>query len=153
MSALFAASAPATADVIVVVELVIAVLLLLGAFLVRRGYVRAHAIIQGSMVLVNIPIVLIWMVPQYLSSVAPDLASEGAQPFYLVPTIMLVAGAAAEVLGVYILLVAGTNWVPDRFRFRRYKLWMRTELVLWWAVILLGMLTYAVWYAGVAGSS
>ena len=61
---------------------------------------------------------------------------------------MLALGAAAEALGIYIVLVAGTNVVPERFRFRRYKLWMRTELLLWWSVLLLGITTYYVWYLG-----
>jgi uncharacterized membrane protein YozB (DUF420 family) len=148
VSAIFAESAPAAADLVVIVEIGIAVMLLVGMFLVRRGHVRLHALIQSSMVLVNIPIVLIWMLPRYLANVAPGLVGEGAEPYYLVPTVMLVAGATAEILGIYILLVAGTNWVPDRFRFRRYKLWMRTELTLWWSVILFGILTYYVWYVG-----
>ncbi len=59
---------------------------------------------------------------------------------------MLIAGASAEVLGIYVLLVAGTNWIPERFRFRRYKLWMRAELILWWAVVLAGVATYYTWW-------
>jgi uncharacterized membrane protein YozB (DUF420 family) len=148
MTSIFAASAPAASDLVAVLEVGIAVLLLVGGLLVRRGHVRAHVIIQSSMVLVNIPIVLVWMVPQYLSYVLPALGSEIAEPSYLLPTIMLGAGAAAEVLGIYIMLVAGTNLVPERFRFRRYKLWMRTELLLWWSVIVFGLLTYYFWYPG-----
>jgi uncharacterized membrane protein YozB (DUF420 family) len=134
------------ADLVLVLEVGIAVTLLIGMFVVRRGHVRLHAYIQSSMVLVNIPIVLIWMAPHYWTSVLPDLPREFSGAFYLLPTIMLVAGVAAESLGVYILLVAGTNWLPERFRFRRYKLWMRTELVLWWCVVLAGISTYYVWY-------
>jgi uncharacterized membrane protein YozB (DUF420 family) len=138
--------APFYANLFLVVELVIGVLLLAGMFLVRRGHVRAHMYIQSSMVLVNIPIVLLWMLPSYTTFVLPDLG-EIAQAFYWVPTLMLVVGAAAEILGVYIILVAATNIVPVRWRFRRYKLWMRTELVLWWSVLLLGVGTYYVWYS------
>ncbi len=133
-------------DLVVPFEIGVAVLLVVGMILVRRGYVRAHMVIQSSMVLVNIPVVLLWMVPQYIAYVLPDLAGEGLEPAYLVPTVMLVAGAAAELLGIYILLVAGTNLVPERFRFRRYKVWMRSELVLWWSVLLFGLVTYYYWY-------
>jgi hypothetical protein len=104
--------------------------------------------IQSSMVLVNIPIVLLWMLPAYTTNVLPGLGNEFAQAYYWVPSLMLVAGAAAELLGVYIILVAATDIVPIRWRFRRYKLWMRTELVLWWAVLLLGVATYYVWFFG-----
>jgi uncharacterized membrane protein YozB (DUF420 family) len=146
MGTLFGTYAPSTSDMVAVFEVVIAIVLLIGMFVVRRGHVRAHMYIQSSMVLLNIPIVLAWMVPQYLEYVLPDLASEFSNQFYWVPTLMLIAGVAAESLGIYILLVAGTPWVPERFRFRRYKLWMRTELILWWSVIVLGLSTYYVWY-------
>ncbi len=146
MSALWGTSAPLTSDLIVPFEIGVAVLLVVGALLVRRGHIRAHMVVQTTMVLVNIPVVLIWMVPQYLAYVLPDLPGEIGEAAYLVPTVMLVAGAAAEVLGMYVVLVAGTNLVPERYRFRRYKLWMRTELVLWWSVILFGLLTYYSWY-------
>jgi hypothetical protein len=33
-------------------------------------------------------------------------------------------------MGLYILLVAGTSVLPERFRIANYKLWMRTVLVL-----------------------
>jgi hypothetical protein len=98
------------------------------------------------MVLVNIPIVLILMLPSYLNNVSPDLPREVGQSFYLWPTVMLFAGVAAELLGIYIILVAGTTLLPERLRFRRYKLWMRTELILWWVVVLAGVTTYYFWW-------
>jgi uncharacterized membrane protein YozB (DUF420 family) len=58
-----------------------------------------------------------------------------------------VLGAVAEVLGLYILLVAGTNILPLSWRFQRWKLWMRIELALWWVVLLSGIGTYYTWYA------
>lgn len=146
MGALLGNGASTFADLVLVLEVGIAVTLLVGMLVVRRGHVRLHAYLQSSMVLVNIPIVLVWMVPHYWTGVLPSLPGELAGPFYLFPTVMLVAGATAEVLGIYILLVAGTNWLPERFRFRRYKLWMRTELILWWTVVLAGISTYYVWY-------
>ncbi|HZY69776.1 MAG TPA: DUF420 domain-containing protein [Thermoplasmata archaeon] len=146
MSGILGTGAPSTSDLVLVFEFAVAGMLLVGMFVVRRGAVRWHRLIQSSMVLVNIPVVLLWMLPQYLGSVLPGLPGEIAQPFYLVPTLMLIAGATAEALGVYILLVAGTTWLPERWRFRRYKLWMRTELVLWWSVLVAGVSTYYLWY-------
>src|SRR5580692_4885960 len=46
--------------------------------------------------------------------------------------------------GLYILLAAGTGVLPRRFRLTRYKIWMRSALLLWWLV--LGWMTYAHWY-------
>jgi len=56
-------------------------------------------------------------------------------------------GVIAELLGLYIVLAAGTEILPPRLRISRWKLWMRIELVLWWLVIVTGVLTYHVWYA------
>jgi len=49
-------------------------------------------------------------------------------------------------LGLYIVIVAATKLLPARFRFKRYKPWMRAELTLWWVVVLIGIGTYYVWY-------
>jgi hypothetical protein len=51
-----------------------------------------------------------------------------------------------EIAGLYILLAAGTSVLPEKFRITKYKLWMRTVLVLWWVVLLSGFATYARWY-------
>ncbi|HTW39339.1 MAG TPA: hypothetical protein VMF04_00530 [Thermoplasmata archaeon] len=59
---------------------------------------------------------------------------------------MLIAEVVAESLGIYIVLIAGTGWIPSRFRFRRFKLWMRTELGLWWFVPIAGAATYDYWW-------
>jgi uncharacterized membrane protein YozB (DUF420 family) len=142
MTGFFPSDAPAVSDVAAILEVGMAILLLVGWVLVRRGHIRIHRLLQSSVILVNIPIVLYAMVPPYLQYIAPSIPGELSHATVLIPTIMLVAGAAAELLGIYIILVAGTPWIPARFRFRRYKLWMRTELVLWWAVVLTGLTTY-----------
>jgi hypothetical protein len=144
-SALFATS-------VLVVEVAFAVALLLGKYVVRSGHVRAHAYLQSTIVLANVPLVSLWMLPAYLAYVLPGLPGEIAQPFYLFPTSMLVAGVAVEALGVYVILVAGTNLVPERLRFRHYKVWMRAVLGLWWAVFLAGLATYYYWFLMPAGS-
>jgi uncharacterized membrane protein YozB (DUF420 family) len=146
MSGLFPPAAPVVADVGAVLEVVMAGILLVGWLLVRRGHVRVHRLLESSVILVNIPFVLYAMVPPYLEYVAPSVPGHLNQAGVLIPSLMLVAGAAAELLGVYIILVAGTTWIPERFRFRRYKLWMRTELVLWWAVVLAGLTTYYLFF-------
>jgi hypothetical protein len=148
MTSFFAINAPFTSDAVLVFEIAVGVVLILGMFLVRRGHVRAHMYIQSSMILVNIPVVLWWMLPTYLRYTLPGIPQELGQAAYWVPTLMLVAGVAAEAVGVYIILVAATTWVPERFRFRSYKLVMRSELILWWVVLLSGISTYYVFFAG-----
>jgi uncharacterized membrane protein YozB (DUF420 family) len=146
MSGWFPSDAPGLQDALAIVEVALAVMLVVGWILVRRGHVRAHRNLQSSIILVNIPIVLYGMVPYYLQNIAPYLATQGTMAYVWVPTAMLVAGVTAEVLGIYIILVAATDWVPERFRFRRYKLVMRTELILWWGVVITGLTTYWLFY-------
>lgn len=149
----FADPAPAFADVVAIVEVAMACSLLAGMFVVRSGRIRTHMYLQASIVLVNLPLVLYWMVPQYVEYVLPGIPGEIFEPYYLLPTLGLVVGALAEGLGVYIILVAATHLLPERWRFRRYKRWMRTELALWWLVVVLGLSIYLVWYAFPSGSS
>lgn len=136
----------AVSDAFLLFEIALGLTLLAGMLLVRAGHVRAHMYVQSLVVLVNIPLVLVWMVPQYLAVVAPALPGQLGVEANAVPTLMLGLGVAAEALGVYIILVAATGWLPERLRFRRYKLVMRVELGLWWTVLLLGLSTYYLWY-------
>ena len=66
--------------------------------------------------------------------------------YYGVAAIHGVSGAAVELLGLYILLVAGTKVLPARLCFRNWKPWMRAELALWMVVLLSGSATYYTWY-------
>ena len=36
--------------------------------------------------------------------------------------------------------------LPKKLRITKYKVWMRTVLVLWWVVLFVGIATYARWY-------
>ncbi len=71
--------------------------------------------------------------------------------YYAVGTVHAALGTAAELLGLYIVLVAATNILPQRLRFRRWRPWMHTELALWWVVVLIGVATSSVWYMAPAG--
>jgi predicted dehydrogenase len=59
---------------------------------------------------------------------------------------MPVLGTIAEVVGIYIAVVAGTKIIPKRFQFTSWKWWMRAELVLWMVVLVSGFGTYCAWY-------
>jgi hypothetical protein len=40
----------------------------------------------------------------------------------------------------------GTSLLPEKVRITNYKLWMRSALILWWVVLLLGFATFTRWY-------
>jgi hypothetical protein len=63
-----------------------------------------------------------------------------------VPVVHAVLEITAELLGLYIVLVVGTKVLPEWLQFRNWKLWMRTEIVLWLIVVISGMATYYTWY-------
>jgi uncharacterized membrane protein YozB (DUF420 family) len=132
-------------DVNLVVQILMGFVLVLGAVLARRKLYRAHALCQTSVVLLNLLLIASIMLPPFASDIVPGLPRRLDQAYYFLPTLHAVLGAAAELLGLYILVRAGTKWLPERLCFRNYKLWMRTTLVLWWSVIILGIATYWAW--------
>jgi uncharacterized membrane protein YozB (DUF420 family) len=139
-------NAPWTADLTLVVELCMGLALLVGAWFARHGRYRAHALIQSTVVLLNLLVIGSVMVPSFLSQVLPALPRRLGRSHFALATAHGVLGMMAELLGCYILLVAGTNLLPSRVRFTRYRRWMRSALVLWWLVLILGMATYVRWY-------
>lgn len=133
------------ADMNLVVQLSMGVALLAGMMLARGKHYRAHAICQGSVMVLNLVMIALIMLPSFRDNVLPELPGRLLRPYYFVPTFHAALGGVAQVMGIYIVLRAGTNWLPQALRFRNYKLWMRTELTLWWVVIIIGIATYVVW--------
>jgi uncharacterized membrane protein YozB (DUF420 family) len=139
-------AAPLYADVVLLLEIGMAVALLLGAFLARVRKYRGHAVCQSTVVLLNLVLILTVMVPAFHPCVLSKLSDSSVRSYYLLSTVHGILGISAESLALYILLVAGTKVLPERLRFRNYKLWMRGAVLLWWSVLLLGVVTYLRWY-------
>ena len=97
-------------------------------------------------VLINLAIILLVMVPSFRDHVSPRIPLRLARPYYGLATAHAAAGTVTECAGLYIVLAAGTNFLPKKCRITRYKLWMRCELVAWWLTLILGLATYGRWY-------
>lgn len=138
------------AKTILAIELLMGATLVAGMFLARAKHFRAHGICQTVVIMLNLAPILAFMVPAFRSTIAPGLPAHLNDRFYAVTTAHAVLGATAELLGLYIVLVAGTKLVPRALRFKNYKPWMRCELVLWWVVIAFGVGTYWVWNVAAA---
>lgn len=138
--------APLSADITLTIEIAMGLALVLGMVLARRQRYRAHAWCQSTVVLLNLIVIALVMLPAFRSQVAPKIPARLARPYYALATGHATMGCIAELLGLYIILVAGTRILPKRLRFVRYKPWMRTELVIWWLALLLGLATYLRWY-------
>ena len=135
------------ADLNLVIQIAMGIALLAGTFLARARRYAAHGACQAAVLILNLPMIVLVMWPSFQLRVLPQLASHFGRRNYAIATAHGVLGALAEVLGLYILLVAGTNILPQAWRFQRWKLWMRIELALWWVVLLSGIGTYYIWYA------
>ena len=134
------------ADLNLVVQLVMGVALALGAILAKQRRYRAHGVCQTTVLLLNLLMIGLVMWPSFQQQVKPALSKGLHKWYYEVATIHAVLGITAELLGLYIVTVAGTNVLPQWLRFKHWKSWMRTELALWAIVLLSGVATYCAWY-------
>lgn len=139
-------AAPLDADIILLLEIVMGVGLLIGALLARRGRFRAHAWCQSALVLLNVVLIVLTMLPSFRAHLSPKIPLRLNKTYYALATVHAALGTVTEFAALYILLAAGTSVLPQKFRIANYKLWMRSVLLLWWIVLLLGFATYARWY-------
>ncbi len=139
-------AAPFKTDLVLTMELVMGAALLAGIVLARRGHYRAHAWCQSGVVLLNLVLIAFIMAPSFSRQVAWAVPASLTDSYNAIAVAHGALGAVAALLGLYILLVAGTNILPRHIRFTRYKPWMRMTLALWWLVLLLGVGTYVRWY-------
>jgi uncharacterized membrane protein YozB (DUF420 family) len=135
-----------SADLVLILELAMGLALLAGALLARLRKFHAHAWCQSTAVLLNAAVIAIVMVPSFSRHVWPRIPFKIGKSYYAMATAHAALGAIVECAALYILLAAGTTLMPEKLRLMRYKLWMRTVLASWWAVLLLGVATYARWY-------
>ena len=140
-------AAPRYADLALLLEIAMGLALLIGAMLARMRRFRSHAWCQSLVVLLNLVVILVVMAPSFRVRVAPKIPVKLGQAYYALATAHAALGSVAEIGGLYILLAVGTKVLPQRFRITEYKRWMRTVLVLWWLVLLLGFATYVRSYA------
>ena len=129
------------ADLNLVVQLALGLALLIGLWLARRSRFAAHGICQASVLVVTLVMTALWMAPAYHANWGPGI-------FLLENRVTtaaaahVVTGTLALLLGVYVVLVAGTSFLPKALRFNDYKAWMRPLIALWWLALILGVLTY-----------
>ena len=139
-------AAPRGANVVLVLEIAMGIGLLLGARLARKERFRQHAWCQSTIVLLNLAVVAVMMIPSFRVHVLPRIPAKLGKAYYALATTHAAFGTVTELAGLYILLSAGTSVLPEKLRITKYKFCMRTVLVLWWVVLLLGLATYARWY-------
>lgn len=143
----FATQATLSADVVLLLEIAMSAGLLVGVWLARAKRFQQHAWCQSIIVFLNLIIIALAMAPSFRSQVLPRIPAKLSRPYFALATAHAALGSITELAALYILLAAGTRLLPEKLRLTRYKLWMRTVLVLWWLELFLGFATYARWYA------
>jgi uncharacterized membrane protein YozB (DUF420 family) len=146
MKGFLGTGAPFAADLNLVIQLIMGLALIAGVLLAKQKRYTAHGICQTTVLLLNLLMIGLVMWPSLQQQVKPALSKVLHKWYYEAATIHALSGIAAELLGLYIVIVAGTNLLPRWLRFKRWKLWMRTELVLWAIVLVSGLGTYCAWY-------
>jgi len=134
------------ADLNLIVQLMMGTALITGAVLAKQKHYRAHRICQTTVLLLNLLMIGLVMGPSFQQQVKPALSKVLHRWYYEAAAIHAALGITAEVLGLYIVTVAGTDVLPEWLRFKHWKWWMRAELALWAVVLLSGMGTYCAWY-------
>jgi uncharacterized membrane protein YozB (DUF420 family) len=143
---LLGTAAPSYADLVLLLEIGMGLALLVGAVLARTRRFRPHALCQSAVVLLNLAVIALLMVPSFHAHVRPKIPAKLGKAYYALATAHAALGSVTEIAGLYIVVAAGTNILPHKFRLTKYKVWMRSVLVLWWLVLLLGFATYVRWY-------
>ena len=146
IKALFETAAPPVANLVFALEIVMGLALLVGARLARKRRFRQHAWCQSIIVLLNLAVIVATMIPSFRIHVLPSIPGKLGRAYYALATMHAAIGTVTELAAMYILLSAGTSILPKKLRITEYKTWMRTVLLLWWVVLLLGFVTYARWY-------
>ena len=134
------------ADLNLLVQVGMGVALLYGMRLARKKRFKEHKYCQTAVMILNLVMIFLIMAPSFHKQVQPQIPARLGDAYYGVAAVHAGLGTLAEVLGIYIVLVAATKILPRALRFKRFKRWMRIELALWWIVILLGVGTYYFWY-------
>jgi len=108
-----------SADLNLVVQLVMAIALIAGALLARRKRYKAHGICQTTVLLLNLLMIGLVMWPSFRQQVQPAVFRHRFKWYYEIAAIHGVLGAWAELLGLYIVVVAATNFLPQWLRFKQ----------------------------------
>lgn len=134
--------APWGADLNLLIQVAVGILLLVGMGLARSDRYGAHGICQSAGFVLAVVMTVLWMMPAFHAIHADALGRGVVNRVTIAVAAHVVVGTLALLVGAWVVLVAGTPLVPARLRFSSYKPWMRTLLILWWVALILGVAVY-----------
>jgi uncharacterized membrane protein YozB (DUF420 family) len=113
----------------------------------RKMYEPHHKYVMTGITIANWLLVLFVMVVSYAEHVAEDVPGELGNLTYLLPTVHLLTGGAAQLLATYLVIrMWFEDGLPAWFKVKNIKRPMRATLALWVVTALLGFSIYARWY-------
>lgn len=122
MEGFLGTGAELSSDINLTIQILMGLSLLGGMVLARRKHYIAHGICQSSFMLLNLVMIFWVMLPAFWFGVTPGLPSSLSKPYYYVSVLHATLGTIAQLLGLYIVLRAGTNLLPTTLCFTDYKL-------------------------------
>jgi len=137
--------APFHSDLSLILILISAILFTIGWRLAVGKRFGAHRWIQTTAVIVNTIAVLAVMIPAFILYILPGIPGKLLEGSYGVTTIHAIIGAIGLILGIFVVLRAN-GLVPQRLRFRNYKLFMRTSYILYMLATVMGVIVYVAVY-------
>lgn len=115
----------------------------------RKMFIPYHKYVMTGIVAVNWVLIAGLMFASYANYVAPSLGDNLGNVSIALPTLHLLTGGIAQLLGTYLVALMWTeNTSLEKFvpRIKNIKLPMRITLLLWATTIVLGIVLYVVWY-------
>ena len=132
-------------DLTLVLILLTAVLFTIGWQLAAHKRYEAHRWVQTAAVTLNAGVVLLSMVTSFVEHILPGIPAKLLEGSYGITTVHALFGAVAVIFGVFVAL-RGNGLVPKAWRFKNYKLFMRTAYVLYMVSTLGGVILYITLY-------
>ncbi|HEX2622570.1 MAG TPA: hypothetical protein VHL11_20560 [Phototrophicaceae bacterium] len=122
--------------------------MLIGFFFARRKMFEPyHKMTMTTIVFINWIIIFFLMAVSYREGVLPAIRYAPTDPRIALPTIHLVTGLTAQLLGTYLVARMWLEKIlPKWIMVRRIKRYMRFTLALWLFTASLGIIIYAIFY-------
>lgn len=159
MDGILGTNASFSADITLLLYIFVLAPAMIGGYIFarRKMFVPHHKFVMTSIVVLNWVLIFVVMALSYSSYVAPSLGNISSDVSIALPTLHLLTGSIAQLLGTYLVLLMWTeNTSLERIvivRIKNIKLPMRITLGLWAITIALGILLYVVWYLPVDTAS
>jgi hypothetical protein len=105
-----------------------------------------HAVLQSTVVLLNLGLILRIMLPSFRRQLSFSFPISWKDLPVTIVLLHAFIGTSAWFRAFYVVLVAGTPLIPRKLRFSNYRRWMWTVFLMWWAAFLLGCRSYYLRY-------